>query len=336
MRAQGYQPGLHRYAVLTACLALLPIVVGAVVTTLDAGMAFPDWPSSDGHSLFFYPWLRSAGDKFVEHGHRLAGALIGLVSIGLAGLFWWKEPRGWVRGVAIAVLLAVIAQGLVGGGRVLLDRRVLAMVHGSLAALVFSLMAALAVFTSRGWFAAEAKAPDFPAAPSPRVLKLLAVATALAVFGQFLLGGMLRHLGLAMIEHVGFAFVVLALIVVTAVAAQRGDRWIAGSSWWLLACAFGQIALGAAAWLHKFGFAPTGYVAVHGSAGHVLFRTAHTVVGMLLLMTAVVHAVRVFRVAWVARRRGGAGIPGGGEGRQADLCWGSDRRAARHYAGGAV
>src|SRR5689334_6182088 len=70
-----------RLALLMALLALLPISVGAVVTTVEAGMAFADWPGSDGHNMLLYPWLKSSGDKFLEHGHRLAGMLIGIVSL---------------------------------------------------------------------------------------------------------------------------------------------------------------------------------------------------------------------------------------------------------------
>jgi cytochrome c oxidase assembly protein subunit 15 len=335
MPNSDYQPVLHRAAVLTACVALLPIMVGAVVTTLDAGMAFRDWPSSDGWFMLTYPWLadlaRGAVKKFVEHGHRLAGVLIGLVSIGLVFVFWRREPRAWVRGVALAVLLAVIIQGGLGGGRVLLDQRVLAMLHGSLAALVFSLMAALVVFTSRGWSAV--REPEHRRR-SGRVLGSLAVATAVVIFGQFLLGGLLRHLGMALFEHVGFALVTLAFIVATVVVSHRaGTAWTARASRWMLAAALAQIALGAAAWLHKFGFAPAGYVAVHGSLSHILFRTAHTVGGMLLLMTAVVHAVRVFRTAWVARQPVAAGsLPAALPGMDAAD---SNRRAARCYVGGA-
>jgi cytochrome c oxidase assembly protein subunit 15 len=146
-----YNPLLHRFAVLTMIMALLPIIVGALVTTLDQGMAFRDWPSSDGYNLFFYPWLKSAGGKFIEHGHRLAGALIGFVSIGLALLAWKVESRNTVRWACYAVLLAVIVQGMLGGGRVRLDARALAMVHGSFAALVFALMAGVSVITSRSW-----------------------------------------------------------------------------------------------------------------------------------------------------------------------------------------
>jgi hypothetical protein len=51
-----------------AALALLPISIGAVVTTVDAGMAFADWPvgrRGDALSL-----AEITGDKFLEHGYR--------------------------------------------------------------------------------------------------------------------------------------------------------------------------------------------------------------------------------------------------------------------------
>ena len=110
---------LHRFAVATCCAALLPIVVGAIVTTMKWGMAFYDWPSSDGHGMFAYPWFGSTIDKFTEHGHRLAGITIGCFSIVLAACAWKTESRSWVRWLATAVLAGVILQGLLGGGRVL-------------------------------------------------------------------------------------------------------------------------------------------------------------------------------------------------------------------------
>src|SRR5258708_8649256 len=92
MSSNPATPWLHRLAVLTVSLALLPILMGALVTTKDAGMAFPDWPNSDGHNMLLYPWLKSAGERFLEHGHRLGGVFIGLVSIGLAGTAPRQEP----------------------------------------------------------------------------------------------------------------------------------------------------------------------------------------------------------------------------------------------------
>ena len=125
---------------MTTGVALLPIVFGTIVTTTGAGMAFADWPTSDGHSMFFYPWLKSAGDKFLEHGHRLAGIAIGICSILLARVLWVKERRRWVKLAGCLVLLGVILQGILGGMRVLYVDERFGLVHGSLAALVFSLM----------------------------------------------------------------------------------------------------------------------------------------------------------------------------------------------------
>ena len=81
MNPHAYQPAVHRLAATTACVALLPIVIGALVTSLGAGMAFLDWPTSGGRNMLLYPWLSdiAAGrtDKVAEHGHRLAGIVIG-------------------------------------------------------------------------------------------------------------------------------------------------------------------------------------------------------------------------------------------------------------------
>ena len=150
-RSERYRPLLFWLAVATAATALLPIVAGALVTTLDAGMAFRDWPTSDGQGMLSYPWLHSAGDKFIEHGHRLAGIVIGCVSIVFAASAWLLEPRRWVRWCALGVLLAVVAQGLLGGGRVLADARLFAMVHGAFAAAVFAFMSSMALVLSRSW-----------------------------------------------------------------------------------------------------------------------------------------------------------------------------------------
>ena len=138
MNPPRYQPWLFRYAVLTVTVALVAVVVGALVTTKNAGMAFRDWPTSDGHNMFLYPWLESAGNEFLEHGHRLAGSLIGLVSIGLAGLLWFKAERLSLRVLGLAVLGCVIFQGLLGGTRVLWDQKTLAMMHGSFGAMVLA------------------------------------------------------------------------------------------------------------------------------------------------------------------------------------------------------
>ena len=152
MNPPAHSVWLHRFAWITAALTLLlPVTTGAIVTTLKAGMVFSDWPSSDGYNMLAYPWLTSARDQFVEHGHRLSGMTIGLLSLSLAITTLCVDRRPLVRWVAAAIFAAVFAQGMLGGARVLLDQQVLALLHGDFAALVFSLMAILTLITSRGW-----------------------------------------------------------------------------------------------------------------------------------------------------------------------------------------
>ena len=45
----------HRIAVTLLVTTWLQICAGGLVTTLGAGMAFEDWPTSDGQNMFLYP-----------------------------------------------------------------------------------------------------------------------------------------------------------------------------------------------------------------------------------------------------------------------------------------
>src|SRR5580704_12811622 len=138
MNPPAHSVWLHRFAWMTAALTLLlPVTTGAIVTTLKAGMVFADWPSSDGYNMLAYPWLTAARDQFVEHGHRLSGMTIGLVSLLLTIAAWRLDRRPVVRLIATAIFLAVFTQGMLGGARVLMDKQVMALVHGDFAALVF-------------------------------------------------------------------------------------------------------------------------------------------------------------------------------------------------------
>lgn len=308
-------PWFHRLAVLTACMALaLTIASGALVTTKGAGMAFPDYPTSDGHNMFLYPWLKSAGDKFLEHGHRLAGVVIGLLSMALAAGAIWTERRVWVKLLAFCVLAGVVAQGLLGGQRVLLNERGLAFIHGSFAALVFALMASVAAVTSPGWLVPAPSSRQSGSRQSgtisestvrPAGLKVLGLVTCAAVYVQYVLGGLVRHRGMVLHEHLGFAFVAAALVLCLAWRAFRSrSHWLQAPALFMGLLVFAQLALGAGAWVTRFGFAGfglDGYVPVYGSSLQVAFRTGHVLVGMLLFMTAVVTTVRVFRLDWLAR-----------------------------------
>lgn len=297
---------LSRYAALTAVIALLPIGMGALVTTLDAGMAFLDWPTSDGQNMFLYPWLQdfhANREKFVEHGHRLAGSLIGMFSIGLVVLTLRRESRGWVRTLAVGILSAVVLQGLLGGFRVIADARIAAMVHGLFASLIFSTITLFALVTGLNWMGGGQTARSSVAVPSS--LRFLAIANLLAVFSQSLLGGLVRHLGLALHEHLGGAILATVLsVALIASSWKSGHAWLRSAAIGLAVVLLVQLVLGAGAWVTRFGFPMTGYVAVQQAPEQILFRTAHAVAAMFVLMMSVQMTARVLRLNWHDRGAG--------------------------------
>ena len=66
----------------------------------------------------------------MEHGHRLLASLAGLISIALFVVARKADDRYWFRQLALAALILVIVQGVLGGLRVVLDERQIAKVHG--------------------------------------------------------------------------------------------------------------------------------------------------------------------------------------------------------------
>ena len=148
-------PWPHRLAWALAMVVFPLIWMGGTVTTYEAGMAVPDWPTT--YSFWFYPvqlWL-AVWDVFLEHGHRLLGQVAGILAILLAVAIWRRDDRKWMRWVGAAIVVGVIAQGVLGGLRVLADDRLLARVHGCTAALYFALCAAVVTWTSRAWRCGE-------------------------------------------------------------------------------------------------------------------------------------------------------------------------------------
>lgn len=283
---------VQRFAVLTCIVALLPISVGALVTTLKAGMAFADWPTSDGQNMLLYPWLNDLRhtDKFVEHGHRLAGVLIGLVSIGLVVVTFAKEPRRWVRAGSVVILLAVIAQGLLGGMRVRMNEQVLAMTHSITGGLFFTLCFLFAFLVRRR-----------PADERPRVdrrfspaVYAVGVLLPFVVFGQYVLGGFFRHLGRMLHEHVAGAVIVTLLAAVLLFALLRSNLLsLRRRGKWLASALLLQIGLGLGSWITKLGFPTLGWVASTNSPTQNVICSLHTVGGMFLLATASAAAVEL-------------------------------------------
>src|SRR5215475_4917957 len=178
--------GLNRFAILVACATFFLIIAGALVTSHDAGLATSDWPLSNGQ---VFP--KMVGNLFWEHGHRMVATTVGMLTIVLMIYVLRREKRSWVRKLGVFALLAVIAQGLLGGLTVkLMLPLAVSAAHATLAQLFFCTTVSLAVFTSRSWI--EAK-PWVPEDKGVLPLRYLCTAALVTIFLQLIIGATLRH-----------------------------------------------------------------------------------------------------------------------------------------------
>ncbi|HUB86285.1 MAG TPA: COX15/CtaA family protein [Verrucomicrobiae bacterium] len=186
---------LHRFAVLTAVATFLLLAAGGLVTSNGAGLSVPDWPNSYGYSMFAFPPSKWVGGIFYEHTHRLWASVVGLMTTILAVWILLKDSRMWMKWLGLAAFLGVVAQGVLGGLRVIWVDADLGIVHGVVGQTFFILMCAIALFTSRFWkgISEENKLNV------PRSLRTVVLATTGLIFVQLILGATMRgqHAGLA-------------------------------------------------------------------------------------------------------------------------------------------
>ena len=325
------------FAVMLVCVTFPLIWVGGLVTTYDAGMAVPDWPTTYGYNMFLYPvstWISGPWDLFIEHGHRLLGAVAGLVTIALNVAIWRHDRRIWMRWVGTAALLLVISQGLLGGMRVRMNSTDLARIHGCTGPLFFGTAVAICVLTSRFWYRANSSEHgsnvESPNALSGSVVAGSWLLVALS-YCQLILGAHLRHPGvqwapgtfrILVLFHV---FAAIAIVLQAfGVASRMRRKGLRGPAATLVALVVGQFLLGIATWRAKYGW-PTFLpmwnessadqpmeISIHNalvgatvqseSMVQALTVTGHVAVGSLILATSVFLGMRAARLFAVERR----------------------------------
>ena len=319
-KTDRYQP--HRWAVGVACATFPLIWVGGLVTTYDAGMAVPDWPSTFGYNLFLYPWTTwffGPWDLFIEHGHRLLGALVGLLTIGLLVSVMRQDQRRWMKRLALLALGLVVLQGCLGGARVLLNDRLLALVHGCVGPLFFAFACAMAVFTSSRWRISRSSSTVADADGQGTLMlrvRRLAILTTILVYGQLIIGAHVRHVmaeTLPSTFRVLFMFhLLMAVVLVVHVGllawaschrqfATSLRRSVVG----LLALVLLQMILGPCSWVLKYGWPWglseyslfAGYTVQAHSMLQAMTVTAHVATGSLVLALAVVVVLRTIQSA---------------------------------------
>jgi len=278
------------------------VLKGALTTSTGSGMAYADWPLSDGQVMPESSYTTLPG--FFEHFHRLAAAATGLLALALA--LWLQFGFGrrvparthataWIGGSLI------LLQGLVGGFGVLKNTPALfSITHGTLAQLVFATFA---------WLAYQLTERHRTMQPVPEVApgtgRSIAVVAVVLTVVQTVLGAIGRHTnsGHAIWTHAGHSLVVFFVATIaTAIAvgklsAAPGIRTL---SRWIVVLLMTQIALGFVVLAVRN---PKGKVATNvENLGTAFTVSMHVVIGAALTVLLATLAAHVFDATRSSRR----------------------------------
>ncbi|MSR47601.1 MAG: hypothetical protein EXS13_11160 [Planctomycetes bacterium] len=220
----GFSDGLLRFTRLHVATTFALLAFGASVTSNDAGLAVPDWPTTYGDLNPLAPYLRGlvTGLIALEHNHRVIGMVVGLLTI---VQFAWirsatRDPL--VRRLAWTLLVLVCVQGGLGGLTVHMKLPpAVSILHGMTAQAFFCLSIATAWRLSREW-QASARNATAPVSAEATSLRRLAKFVLLVVFLQLFLGAIVRHTvakqripqfgDLAVVVHMAFGLAVVVVI----------------------------------------------------------------------------------------------------------------------------
>jgi cytochrome c oxidase assembly protein subunit 15 len=297
----------HRFAVFTACATFVLIIAGALVTSNDAGLSVPDWPTSYGHIVRLPPWI---GGIRYEHSHRMLAGFTILLTLGIAIGTLFTDRRRWMKALALGALGTIVAQAVLGGMTVLhFLPPAISTAHATVGQTFFCIAVAIALFTGRRWVE-EVPPVDFDSRrPSLITLTLLSV---FLLYVQLFLGAMFRHKGMSWWPHVLNAAVVAVVLSWTAIRALTQHSRIEAvrrPAIILLSLMIAQLGLGFVAFQTRVAW---GHDAIQPELPMIVSTVAHVAVGALLLATAVILSIQVWRhvpVAFEERVPDGQGKP---------------------------
>lgn len=182
-----------------------------------------------------------------------------------------RRFEGWgTRLIGVALLIAVMIQGLFGGMRVYFNALFgpeFAVIHGAFAQVVFGLAVTVALLIRNN-------------APRPSLFCWLSIA---AIYAQICFGVYLRQMTTSL---GGRLHLLTAFVATLALIASLRQAWNIDQKRWMVGIVAGllclQILLGVESWVHRFG---GGFIAAEINPitrVDALLRTGHAVVGYLL------------------------------------------------------
>jgi cytochrome c oxidase assembly protein subunit 15 len=285
--SNGYSAAIFWLSIALVSLTVLLLIVGALVTSNDAGDSVPDWPMSFGR------WLikgeHFSGNVRYEYSHRVVAGVVGVVTAILAVSIWFSRRARRIRWLAVAAFAIVVLQALLGGLRVLFpgSKPLIAVPHAFVAQSFLCIGACLALLSSRGWLSRTGSATE----PSGLSVRRLAMAGVVVVMIQLVLGAAFRHGATGIEPHIAGAAAVAAVIGLTVArilkTASR-DRYLRRPAIAAGLLLVAQIVLGVLAYLARLASAD----APQPVEPMISLTVAHVVVGALTLISVLVMAMR--------------------------------------------
>ena len=184
---------LRHYSKLVCVATICLIFAGALVTSHEAGLAVPDWPTTWGENMFLFPPSQWIGNIFYEHGHRLIASSVGMLTLLLAFWLWRAESRRWVKILGLLALAAVCVQGILGGITVLFLLPAAVSVSHAVLAQTFFVLTILIAYSQSCELEERLHTRPFHQYNS-RFFKL-SLALAALVYMQLVVGASMRHTG---------------------------------------------------------------------------------------------------------------------------------------------
>jgi cytochrome c oxidase assembly protein subunit 15 len=321
---------LRWFALVTAAATFVLVWMGGLVTSHEAGMSVPDWPTTYGYNLFFFPVSKWLGGIFFEHTHRLVASGVGLLTTILALWLFGRKCRPLLRWGGVLMVLSGVVLCVIAQSAIRPDESGRSAMQPPAHLDEFLMMAAIGGMA----FAASFYWPKCEA--SPKWMRWLGVAAFFAVVAQGVLGGLrvtlfknelgIFHATLAQLFFLLMSAIALFLAGFWRKLPAPGERDTRGMRYFFAAATLlilGQLALGATMRHQHAGLAIPDFPAAYGKiwpdtssaaiANYNMERTRgvgllpitafQIVLQMAHRMTAGAVLVTVAICAWLARRQ---------------------------------